>query len=125
MNYYNTSKNTPVQVSMLTDIVQIAAGAEFSLFLKKNGTVWACGHNGFGQFGNGTNTSSKVAVQISGLSDIIQISGGEWHSLFVKNDGSVFSSGRNQFGQLGDGTTTDKNKADFIPKSGHIGWSVW
>lgn len=92
----------------------MVAGAAFSLFLKKNGTVWACGHNGFGQFGNGTNTSSKAPTQVSGLSDIVQLSAGEWHSLFVKNDGTVFSSGRNQYGQLGDGTTVDNNTAALI-----------
>src|SRR5690554_4477585 len=61
----NTDKNTPVQVSGVTDITAIAAGGDHSLFLKNDGTVWACGLNGNGQLGDGTNTDKNTPVQIS------------------------------------------------------------
>ncbi|MBL0343335.1 MAG: hypothetical protein IPP71_22240 [Bacteroidetes bacterium] len=49
-----TNRNTPVQVSGLTGITAVAAG-DFghSLFLKNDGTVWACGRNVSGQLGIG------------------------------------------------------------------------
>ena len=50
----NTDSNTPVQVSGLTNVVQISCGNGSSLALKSDGTVWAWGYNGSGQLGDGT-----------------------------------------------------------------------
>jgi alpha-tubulin suppressor-like RCC1 family protein len=50
-----THSNTPVQVSGLTDVQAITAGAYHSLALKTDGTVWAWGADGVGQLGDGTN----------------------------------------------------------------------
>lgn len=99
-------QSIPSQVLGLTGIKAIMAGEIHSLFLKSDGTVWACGDNGDGQLGDGTTTSKSTAFQISGLSGIVAIGAGEGHSLFVKNDGTVWACGRNTFGQLGDGTNT-------------------
>src|SRR6185436_7581774 len=43
----------PVQVLNLTGVVAIAGGAEHSLALRNDGTVWAWGSNRRGQLGNG------------------------------------------------------------------------
>jgi hypothetical protein len=39
----------------------------YSLALKNDGTVWACGSNLFGELGDGTNTDTNVFVQVTGL----------------------------------------------------------
>lgn len=100
---------TPVTVHGLTDVVAVAAKDEFSLFLKSDGTVWVCGANTFGQFGNGTVQNSNVPVQIPGLSGIIKIAAGFYHSLFLKNDGTVWACGRNFSGELGNGNRDQQN----------------
>lgn len=100
---------TPVTVSGLTDVVAVSAKAEFSLFLKSDGTVWACGSNAFGELGNGTGQNSNVPVQIPGLNGIIKISAGFFHSLFLKNDGTVWACGRNFSGELGNGNQNQQN----------------
>lgn len=38
----------PVQIEGLADIVEIAAGGQYSYGLKKDGTVWFWGSNGVG-----------------------------------------------------------------------------
>ncbi len=100
---------TPVEQPGLTGITAVAAGAFHSLFLKNDGTVWACGNNGGGQLGDGSNTNATVAVQVSGLNGITAIAAGYFYSLFLKNDGTVWACGDNSYGQLGDGTNTSSN----------------
>lgn len=121
-NYYGQlgdgtigDKYTPVQVSSLTGIIAIA-GTEHpgsinpstvkghSLFLKNDGTVWACGYNGSGELGDGTTVPKSTPVQVTGLSGIISIAAGVYYSLFLKNDGTVWACGDNTSGQLGNGT---------------------
>jgi hypothetical protein len=88
----------------LFNIEKIAAGYYHSLFLKKNGTVWGCGANSFGQLGIGNFDLSKNTLQqVIGATNIKQISAGAFHSLFLKNDGTVWGCGRNKEGQLGIG----------------------
>lgn len=106
-NGTTTSSNVPVQISNLTGIISLGAGANgHSLFLKNDGTAWACGGNASGQLGNGTTTNSNVPVQVSSLTDVTEIAGGFTQSLFLKNDGTLWACGGNLFGELGDGTTT-------------------
>ena len=87
----------------------ISGGGYHSLALKKDGTVWAWGHNEYGQLGDGTQTLGRLTpVQVSGLSGVIAIAAGEYHSLALKSDGTVWAWGGNYEGQLGDGTTNNK-----------------
>jgi alpha-tubulin suppressor-like RCC1 family protein len=51
---------TPIQITSLSGIVNIAAGFQHSLFLKNDGTVWACGKNLFGQLGDGTTGDKSI-----------------------------------------------------------------
>lgn len=105
----NSNQLNLVQVSGLTNIIAIAAGKSntcHSLFLKNDGTVWACGYNANGQLGDGTTTNRFAPVQVSGLSNVILIKAGTGHSLFLKNDGTVWACGENQYGQAGNGAIT-------------------
>jgi len=106
-----TDSNVPVQVTGLTGVVAIAAGAYHSLAVKGDGTVWAWGYNADGELGNGdaTFTNSTVPVQVSGLTGCTSVSAGAYHSLAVKGDGTVSTWGYNGDGELGDGTETDSN----------------
>lgn len=104
------TSNIPVQVSGLSNIIAVAGGGEHSLFLKGDGTVWACGKNTYGQLGNETIAfEADTPVQVVDLSNITAISAGSLHSLFLRNDGNVWACGRNWEGQLGDGTTVNKS----------------
>ena len=66
-NGTNTYSSIPVQVSLPSGVIitNIAGGADHSLALASNGTVWAWGWNISGELGNGTNTPSDIPVQVS------------------------------------------------------------
>lgn len=58
---------------MSSNVTAIAAGGQFSLFLKSDGSLWAMGYDGTGQLGDGilriypsfgTNQSEQVVVNL-------------------------------------------------------------
>jgi hypothetical protein len=73
---------TPVKAKV-QNVVAIAAGASFSVWLRSDGTVWAVGYNGEGQLGDGTFTDSVTPVQVK-LSGVSSIGVGHSHSLAVR-----------------------------------------
>jgi len=109
----NIQRNTPVQVSTTWDnnrkAVAIAAGAEHSMALLDDGTVWAWGKGDSGQLGDGTGADSPVPVQAQGLTGVTAIACGGYYSLAVGSGGTVWTWGDNSAGQLGRVT------ADLLP----------
>ncbi len=118
-NGTTTSSSVPVQVIGLADVVKIAANNDgiTSYALEANGTMWAWGYNGDGEFGNGTTTNSSIPVEISAPAGFYfsSIAAGASHALVltqpVSNGGAVCATGNNAFGQLGNGTTTSSPTA--------------
>ncbi len=111
-----TTSYTPVQVidssdssGNLTGVVAVAAGGDYSLALKSDGTVWSWGMNNYGQLGIGSsdNDPHSTPVQVSGLSGVAAIAAGYEHGLALKSDGTVWVWGHNDHHQLGNGSTTD------------------
>ncbi len=95
----------PVQVT--SDVVAVATGYYHSLFVKRDGTLWAMGLNTAGQLGLGDTNNRIWPVQVA--SDVVAAAGGVNYTLFVKRDGTLWSMGQNSYGQLGLGDTTDRN----------------
>jgi alpha-tubulin suppressor-like RCC1 family protein len=102
-----TQRKTPVQVTSLSSVVAVAAGAKHSLALESDGTLWAWGDNQYGEVGNGTTTDQKLPVQV--LAGVAVIAAGDYHSIALKSDGTVWTWGLNGNGQLGDGGTTNRS----------------
>jgi len=106
-----TNRNAPVRVirlngSALANIVQVGAGANHSLALRSDGTLWAWGRNNFGQLGDGTFSTRRRAARVMGLSGVEQAAGGRQNSIAVTTGGEVLTWGENVYGQLGDGTVS-------------------
>jgi alpha-tubulin suppressor-like RCC1 family protein len=125
-------------------VVQISAGADHTLALKADGTVFAWGYNGYGQttIPQGlTNVKSVAAggeasmalksdgtvlcwgdntygqsTPPSGLNSVVQLAGGGFHSVALKNDGTVICWGDNTYGQC----NVPKNLTNVIQIS--AGW---
>lgn len=93
----------PTQVISMSGVKLIAGGFRHSLFVKHDGTAWACGFNNEGQLGDGTTIQKDTAIQVNNLSNIVGIAAGQYHSLFLKDDGTAWGVGYNAFGQLGNG----------------------
>jgi alpha-tubulin suppressor-like RCC1 family protein len=108
---------TPGPVSNLTDVDAISAGDSFSLAKKRDGTLWAWGHNDTGYLGDGTfiARSTPVKVAISGVDRISAGQGHDGHALVRKSDGSLWTWGNNDSGQLGDGTPLTRSTPTRVP----------
>ncbi|MFD2600750.1 T9SS type A sorting domain-containing protein [Flavobacterium suzhouense] len=78
-----------------------------SLAVKSDHTLWAWGHNAYGQLGNGETTNSSIPVQVSSEGQWAVVAGGSDHSVALKADHTLWTWGRNNNGQLGDNTNTD------------------
>ena len=91
------------------DIIAQDAGADHTVTLRKDGTVWTWGLNSSGQLGDGSGTNKNVPTRVARLTDIIRIAAGTYHSLAVKKDGTLWAWGANGYGQLGDGTTDNRS----------------
>ncbi|NEW04583.1 hypothetical protein GK047_00910 [Paenibacillus sp. SYP-B3998] len=122
-----TSQTYPQQVKLLDDIIDITAGAQHSLALSKDGTLWAWGRNDFGQLGIGTyddhttNYGKNIPVKISSIDHVVQIAAGNIHSLALKDDGTIWSWGQNGNFQLGDGTTVlSRNTPTLVENLTHV-----
>jgi alpha-tubulin suppressor-like RCC1 family protein/subtilisin family serine protease len=110
----------PVQVTGLSNVRAIAAGPNYSLAVKTDGTVWGWGSNAVGGFppvggvlGLQNAFSTSTPVQLAGLSNVSTVAAGGYHALALKSDGTVVSWGNNQYGQLGDngGTSSPTPRA--------------
>jgi len=101
-------QSSPVQVTNLVAIVQMAGGYQHSLALDANNNVWAWGNNDSGQLGDGTTTPQVIPEQLNVLSNIVEIAAGGGHSLALAADESVRAWGNNNYGQIGDGTSTEQ-----------------
>lgn len=103
-----SNRNSPLEVTGLSDIVAVSTGHYHSLALRDDGTVWTWGYNAFGQLGDGTTTRRTSPVQVSGLTNVTQIAAGRDMSYAIRGDGTLWGWGLNSSGQLGDGTTVQR-----------------
>jgi len=75
----------PVEID--TNVTEISAGCEHSLYLKSNGTLMAMGWNSRGQLGDGTTTDRHEPIVVN--PNVSAIAGGERHSLYLVSEPSV------------------------------------
>jgi len=80
----------------------VATGANHSVVIASDGTVWAWGRNTHGQLGDGTTFTRNAAVRVHDLDGAATVAAGNGHTVALRDDGTVWTSGRNDLGQLGD-----------------------
>ena len=97
-----------VSIPGIDDAVAVEAGGEFSLILRKDGTVWGMGIAAM--LGEVTGVISDLnaeprrmvtATPIAGLSNIAAISAGHQYAIALDRSGQVWGWGYNHSGQLG------------------------
>ncbi|GAB1447231.1 hypothetical protein MASR2M44_02230 [Bacteroidota bacterium] len=101
--------NFTVALPSCGPFVKVSTGANHTVAIKSDGTLWAWGDNQYGQLGDGTNTNRNVITPIGNSSNWSQIIASYSHNFGIKSDGTLWAWGNNLYGQLGDGTTTSIN----------------
>jgi len=114
-----TSSRTTANIisSNLYNVIEVAAGNQFSLVLLSNGTIQGFGRNDYGQLGDSTVTQRTSQVSVTGINNAIDISVGPSgnHSLALLNDNTVKAWGTNFYGQLGNTVNIGTNTANSTP----------
>ena len=101
--------DVPIEVPGLEQIRKVAAGSDFFLALKKDGTVWSWGVNNYGVLGNQTGPGQTLRgtatpVRVSGLADIIDVEAGRGTTAFAtRSDGTLWAWGKAEDGMPGVG----------------------
>lgn len=105
-DYSSHTVTNPVAIAGLTDVLEVAAGDNYGLALKRDGSIWGWGWNGHGQLGDGTQNARYVPTRGSAVDGCVRaIAAGSAHTLALMSDGTVQSMGSNSHGQLGLGTS--------------------
>ena len=100
----------------LSDISDIAVGEDFTLALRKDGTLYSWGNKHYGQLGlNYSKINSRyiniplaLPLDISDISNISEIQSGQHYSLALSNSKNLYAWGKNS-----DFQCTDINSAFF------------
>ena len=110
--------STKQTINGLQNIVKVSEGVNHTLFLTKDGTVYAMGTNNSGQCGIGTKVNCLTPVLVKNnvgtgsLSNIKDISAGNNFSMAVSEFGDVYTWGSNENSKLGTEQITDQ----ILPK---------
>ena len=97
-------------ITNVDDIKQVCCGANHTIILKNDGTLWGCGLNTNGQLGLGDTTNRNTFTEITtNIDDTKSVSCGDYHTIILKNDGTLWGCGLNTNGQLGLGDITNRN----------------
>jgi alpha-tubulin suppressor-like RCC1 family protein len=111
----------PVQVGTGTQWASVAAGANHTLAIKTDGTLWAWGYNGSGQIGNGTSGTNVLSpVQVGTGTQWASVAAGANHTVAIKTDRTLWAWGGNPYGQLGNGTSGTNVLAPVQVGSGYL-----
>ena len=88
---------SPIKIGEDSNWASVSAKGNHSLAIKKDGTIWAWGHNHSGQVGNGSRSFDGVLkpVQIGRENTWKFISAGKSFSTAIKSDGTIWGWGSN------------------------------
>ncbi len=105
---------------VLSNVTQIALGAEYACALLGDGSIKCWGDGAAGVLGNNSHATSAFPVEVSGISTARKLIAGVEHSCALLKDNSVKCWGSNSSGQLGDGSTTDRKVPVTMQVNGKV-----
>ncbi len=110
---YGNSVKSPRTIETVGEISAISSGEAHSVYLTKEGKVYAWGDLELHQLGSITWVNSTINY-IKELSNITKISTSYRHSLALSKSGEVYAWGSNYTGQIGDGTNENTHSAILV-----------
>ncbi|XP_007910714.1 RCC1 and BTB domain-containing protein 1 isoform X1 [Callorhinchus milii] len=81
------------------------------LLATKDGEIYAWGHNGYSQLGNGTAGQGLIPFLVSSMvydKKAVEVACGSHHSMMLTPEGEVYAWGYNNCGQVGSGSTANQ-----------------
>uniref|UniRef100_A0A8C3B7U0 RCC1 and BTB domain containing protein 1 n=1 Tax=Cairina moschata TaxID=8855 RepID=A0A8C3B7U0_CAIMO len=81
------------------------------LLCTEDGEVYAWGHNGYSQLGNGATNQGITPVQVCTnllIKRVVEVACGSHHSMALSADGDLYAWGYNNCGQVGSGSTANQ-----------------
>lgn len=116
---------TPVYISRLSSVREVASGSSHSLAITSDGTLLAWGLNISGQLGLislGTcyrggyveTACARYPSEVAALSSVATVATGGGHTIATLSNGTVWAWGNNDSGQLGDGSYTSIGRPIMI-----------
>jgi alpha-tubulin suppressor-like RCC1 family protein len=136
-NLDTDERSSPVQVGALTNWSKIALGFNTTLAIKTDGTLWAWGHNQYGQLGNNQKAPGYPGTT-GRVSSPVQIgTGTNWNNVAInmtfatgvftiatKTDGTLWAWGSNDYGALGLGLPNGSLVSSPIQVGSSTNWSL-
>ena len=93
---------TPTQVGGASDWAAVSCGDNnYTVALKKDGSLWAWGSKAYGQLGLGHTNNKKTPTEVGSAHNWAAVSCGIGHTLALKKNGTLWAWGRGDWGQLG------------------------
>jgi len=102
------TRTRPARVGTESDWSSVQVGAEHTLALKTDGSLWAWGNNPDGRLGLDDMTSRWAKKQVGSDSDWAAIATGLRSSFALKTDGTLWAWGLGQYGRLGLGDANNR-----------------
>lgn len=97
----NMVKAKPFRINNDNDWQIVESGNQYSVALKKDGTLWSWGNNRNGELGYGNTIIRTKPVQVGDQMDWQKVSAGYNHTLSIKEDGSLWAWGSNIYSEIG------------------------
>ncbi|MGD0998966.1 MAG: hypothetical protein ABR941_11710, partial [Thermoleophilia bacterium] len=105
----NNHRSTPTQVGSASDWASVSCGDDYTVALKKDGTLWAWARNDSGELGLGNAIWRFAPTEVGGVRTWASVSCGDSHTLALRKDGTLWAWGSNAHGELGLGDTSNRN----------------
>ncbi|MDR1152163.1 MAG: hypothetical protein LBK72_06780, partial [Bifidobacteriaceae bacterium] len=106
--------SNPVEVTGLTDVIDVAAGATHTVALTADGGVYTWGQNARGQLGDRTTTTTAIPIPLD-LPPMTGITAGSRTTMAWTSGGVLYAWGSNDYGQLGTGTLSEAHQPHVVP----------
>ena len=101
-------QKVPYKIPSLSGIVSVAAGYNYSVALKADGTVWTWGGNSYGQLGLGyKNTTETTPLQVPNINNAVAIEAHHTTTFVLLKTGELLAFGRNSASSIGNGSNQD------------------
>ncbi len=112
----SSRETSPVTVTGLSNIVDLASNDAHNCALDAAGTVRCWGNNSSGQLGNTTTTDNHVPQVVTLPGPAVDVAAGSNHSCAALATGAVWCWGSGTSGELGNGAATDSTSP--VPVTG-------